>query len=86
MSPVPSGGYWWRGEAAIARDRCGCCDVVPRVGGATGRVGLGMSNIGTQAIPAGRLSNDPALLAAFVPAPQEASARYRDAGPGHGRR
>lgn len=65
-----TGGNWRRGKEMIARYQCGSCHAIPGIRGATSQVGPDLTGVATRAIIAGRLSNDPAVLADFIRHPQ----------------
>ena len=68
-SPVP-GGDFQRGAALIAGLGCGSCHEIPGVGGAHGRVGPPLGNIGERTIIAGMLPNTPDNMVTWLRAPQ----------------
>jgi cytochrome c2 len=65
-----AGGDSRRGAALIAGLGCGSCHKIPGVGGADGRVGPPLDNIGERTIIAGMLPNTPDNMVTWLRAPQ----------------
>lgn len=71
QTPVWSvpGGVAQRGPAAIRRYGCGSCHVIPGVRSAEGRAGPSLQGFGSRMYIAGRLSNTPPNLVAWIREP-----------------
>jgi len=54
------------GQLALERFQCGACHVIPGVRGATGQVGPRLDAYGKRVYIAGKLPNDPGLLARWI--------------------
>ena len=54
------------GRAAIERYQCGVCHVIPGIAGARGLVGPPLEAYGRRVYIAGKLPQDPALLARWI--------------------
>ena len=70
-----TGGDPRRGEAAIRRHGCGSCHAIPGIAGAGGLVGPPLDRIASRAYIAGRLTNTPQNLMAFVKHPHGVAGR-----------
>lgn len=70
-----SGGNPSAGRAALERYQCGACHVIPGVAGATGLVGPPLTAYAKRVYIAGKLPQDPALLARWI---QDAPALDRE--------
>ncbi|MGF7147330.1 cytochrome c551/c552 [Sphingomonas zeicaulis] len=68
-----TGGSAERGKVAIERLGCGACHIIPGIDRANGRVGPSLRALASRAMIAGRLPNRPALLIAWVRAPEHVS-------------
>ena len=58
------------GAELIAQHGCGACHVIPRVRGATGRVGPPLDHIASQAVIGGMLPNTEDNLITWITTPQ----------------
>ena len=67
----PPAGPATRGRVALAQHGCGSCHRIPGVPWARGRVGPSLAGIARRSYVAGRLRNQPAILARFIRFPQQ---------------
>jgi cytochrome c2 len=65
-----TGGDVERGRRALAAYGCGSCHTIPGVGGASGLVGPPLKGIGSRAVIAGKLENNPDNLRRWIMDPQ----------------
>jgi cytochrome c2 len=65
-----TGGNAERGRRALATYGCGSCHTIPGVGGATALVGPPLKGVGSRAIIAGKLENNPDNLRRWIIDPQ----------------
>lgn len=65
-----SGGDAGRGRRALAAFGCGACHTIPGVGGAAALVGPPLKGIGSRAVIAGKLENNPENLRRWIMDPQ----------------
>jgi cytochrome c len=65
-----TGGDPDKGVSAIGRYGCGACHTIPGVRGATGTVGPPLTGIAARGYLAGRLSNSPSNMKAWIQHPQ----------------
>jgi putative membrane protein len=70
-----TGGNPRRGEAAIRRHGCGSCHAIPGIAGAGGLLGPPLDRIASRAYIAGRRTNTPQNLMAFVKHPHGVDGR-----------
>lgn len=68
--PAPHGIGVQRGKALLAQYQCGSCHAIPGVPGARGEVAQTLRAWGRRSYIAGRLPNQPALLARWITNPQ----------------
>jgi cytochrome c1 len=54
------------GRAALERNQCGACHIIPGVAGARGTVGPPLTRYGQRVYLAGKFPQDPALLARWI--------------------
>jgi cytochrome c len=69
------GGDPARGKAAISHYGCGSCHAVSGVPGAEGGVGPSLDGIGDRVYVAGRLTNTPSNLVAWIRHPKQIDAK-----------
>jgi len=55
-----------RGQAAMERVGCGSCHIIPGLGWPRGKVGPPLDGLAEQALIAGKLPNEPDVLAAYI--------------------
>jgi cytochrome c2 len=65
-----TGGNVERGRQAFSAYGCGACHSIPGVSGAAGLVGPPLSGIGSRAVIAGKLENNPDNLRRWIMDPQ----------------
>ena len=68
-----TGGRAKAGKGAIARFGCGACHIIPGIDHASGRVGPSLRALARRAMIAGRLSNEPGALVAWIRTPEHVS-------------
>lgn len=56
----------WRGKSAIERVGCGSCHSIPGVNWPRGKVGPSLDGLAERALIAGKLPNEPEVLAAYI--------------------
>jgi cytochrome c2 len=66
-----TGGDPDKGMSAIGRYGCGACHEIPRIRSARGTVGPPLRGIAARSYLAGRLSNSPGNMAAWLQHPQD---------------
>jgi cytochrome c len=70
VPPEASGGDPQRGRLLLAQYQCGSCHTIPGVVGARGAVAVPLQDFGRRSYIAGRLPNQPHLLARWIAEPQ----------------
>jgi cytochrome c2 len=73
VSEAMTGGHVEAGKAAIERQACGSCHIIPGIPTATGRAGPSLRGVGRRAVIGGKLSNDPANMTLWIAHPQRVS-------------
>lgn len=68
-----TGGQAMAGKRAIEQIGCGACHIIPGVDAANGRIGPSLRALASRAMIAGRLPNQPAVMIAWIRAPEHAS-------------
>lgn len=65
-----TGGSVQAGKSAFQGNGCGACHAITGVAGADGQVGPALSGVATRAMLAGKVSNTPSNMVAFLRQPQ----------------
>jgi cytochrome c2 len=58
-----------RGQQLLARYQCGSCHLIPGVAASRGQFAASLASFGRRSYIAGRVANDPAMLARWIAAP-----------------